>query len=472
MGSWFKGIASFSAFAGCLSQLHTARADVPLAGDFLSTKVNESGQHCAPLAEHRQADKLLLACGAAGVWEFALGEVTPRFVRSYAFAGEVVGFIAEPSGRLWVKLQVLEARPFSTATTPPAGVFPALTPSSPAAAAPSTTTVAAAPAPAPAMPLLPRPQNGRVVRKASGEVWISLGSLDGIARGDRIEFAVTSEGAPESEEAELSREDIAVGVVTNVIPAGARVRLGLNESVPEKALARPTRAPPSGSLAAPPRVSGLWELELLMRPFAAMDELGGGALLSGSFGYRSDHLHLQALIDPLAFAAVRTKRSVGAANAAVTASYDSHYFEMGLGLGAQTVNETDFSVSPGSGLSLVQLVRFGARDGLNFSARTSVVLFHSQFQFGGMVAGAQIPVTRGYWFLLNGGGGNVGYGYGELGLRALLAGNGFAGSKYLTVTAGGVGVFRSGTCADFFSACTDGAAYGGPMVGVGGEWRF
>ncbi|MEI9951881.1 MAG: hypothetical protein WDO74_23585 [Pseudomonadota bacterium] len=471
MAWWFKGIASLTAFAGCLSLFGTARAQAPAPPDWLATKVNESGQHCAALAEHRQADKLLLACAAAGVWEFALGASAPRFVRSYAFAGDVIGFIKEPDGRLWVKLQVLEARPFSSGGAQAAAVFPDVAPTvPPVGPLPLPDAPTAAPALAPPVPA--RPQLGRVVHAAPGEVVISLGTLNGILRGDHIEFALERTGDSGSEDAELSREVAAIGVVTNVNAQSARVRLGLNESLPAGALASPTRAETSGSLAAPPRVSGLWELELFARPFAALEELGGGVLLSGSVGYRFSHLHLQAVLDPLGFAAVQTKQSVTAVNAALIASYDSQFFEMGLGFGAQTVNETGFLLEPGSGLSAVQLIRLGARDGLNLSARTSIVLFHSQFQFGGMVASGQIPVTRGYWLLLNGGGGDVGYGYGEMGLRVLLAGNGFAGSKYLTVTAGGVGVFRSGSCDAFFSACTESVSYGGPMAGVGGEWRF
>ena len=90
--------------------------------------MNERGQHCAQLAEHRQTDKLLLACGAAGVWEFSLGSASPKFVRSYAFGGDVIGFVTESDGRLWVKLQVLEARPFSAAVAPSAAVFPDVAP--------------------------------------------------------------------------------------------------------------------------------------------------------------------------------------------------------------------------------------------------------------------------------------------------------------------------------------------------------
>jgi hypothetical protein len=311
---------------------------------------------------------------------------------------------------------------------------------------------------------------GRVERTAAAEVVISLGSSDGVARGDHVEF--TPEGSNDSEEVSLGSEVIAVGVVTKVGSHSARVRLGLNESVPEGALASPASVPITGSLSAPPRVSGLWELELFLRPFAALQELGGGVLFSGSVGYRFSHLHLQAVVDPLAYAAVQTKGSVGAANAAVIASYDSQYIELGLGLGVQTLNESGLFIEPGSALAAVQLIRLGTRDGFNFTARTNIALFHSQFQFGAMVAGTQIPVTRGYWLLINGGGGNVGYAYGELGLRALLSGNGLAGSKFLTVTAGGVGLFHSGSCTDDFSGCTEDVSYGGPMLGVGGEWRF
>ena len=99
---------------------------------------------------------------------------------------------------------------------------------------------------------------------------------------------------------------------------------------------------------------------------------------------------------------------VSAVNASLLVSYDSRLFEMGLGLGGQTVNDTELLLPPGSGLAVAQLVRFGALDGLSLTARTSVVLFHSQFEFGGMVAKLQIPVGRGYWLYFGGGGGVVG----------------------------------------------------------------
>ena len=474
MAWWLNRITAFSAFTGCLAMVGAARAEEPgsLPPDWLTTTVDERGRHCDRRAEQRDAKRSFVACGTAGVWEIALDEAKPRFIRSYDFSGDVVGFITQPDG-LWVKLQLLEARPFTPGGAPPAVAFPDAAPPPAPAFVPATPPALSDAA---ELPPPPRPTHvdgknvGRVTRSEPGQVVISLGSLDGVGRGNHIELAMErSDDA--GDDAGLLRETLAIGVVTNVTEHSARVRLGLGEDAPVGAVAIPTIGQLTGSLSAPPRAGRLWDLELFARPFVAWGELGGGALLSASVGYRFEHLHLQALVDPLGVADVQDKRAITTVNAALIASYDSQYFEMGLGFGAQTVNDPNFLLEPGSGLAALQLVRFGSPDGLNVSARTNIVLFHSEFQFGGMVATGQIPVTRGYWLLLNGGGGNIGYGFGELGMRMLLTGNGLAGSKFLTITAGGAAVFRSPTC-DEFSFCGEDLVYGGPMAGIGGEWRF
>jgi hypothetical protein len=439
---------------------------------WLEAQANEAGQRCERKAEQRQNSGLLVACGAAGVWEVALDEAGPRFVRSFAFDGDVIGFLNDGEHRIWVQVQAVAAAPLSSGRPQVNARFPEELPfTAPApprpAALPEPAPAAATPAPTPS----PAAKTiGRVVRAAPGEVWVSLGSLDEVSRNDRIELfhPAAAVGGFRDEHAE---EQLAVGVVVGVGPSSAKVRLGVNEVVPEGAQARLTRAPTTASLAAPPRPQRLWSLDVMARPFAAMGELGGGVLLSASMGRRfAGNWHVRAVLDPAAIADVQDQQSVSAANFALLGSYDSQYFEMGLGFGAQTVNQTALFLDPGSGLSVAQLIRFGASDGLNITARTSIVLFHSQFYFGGMVATGQIPVARGFWLLLGGGGGDVGYGYGELGLRVLLGGNGAAGSRYLTVTAGGAGVFAQDAC-DPFGSCGE-RSYGGPMAGVGGEWRF
>lgn len=446
-----------------------------LPAAWLEAQVNERGQKCDRRAEKTDQASVLVACGAAGAWEIALSEDGPRLVRSHDFSGDVIGFFREPDGRLWVKLQVLEARPFAqvagSARFPEASVTP-LVPGpalvqSPQDQQPKPGAVAAAGEQAKATATV-----GEVLRSSPGEVVISLGSTDGVMRSDRIELS--SEREDGGERAALSRETLAVGVVSHVSPHSAKVRLGLNERVPVGALASISRSPSSASLIAPPRVAGVWAADFMLRPFAAIGELGGGVLLGASISRRfSGNWVLRAGLEPLAWGDVEGRDALTAASGALIASYDSQYFEMGVGLGGQTVNEADIFTEPGSGYSAAQLVRLGARDGLSFSARTSFVLFHSELAFGDMVAHLQIPVSRGYWLLFGGGGGTVGYGYGEFGLRALLSGNGHAGTKLLTVTAGGAAVFRSALCQnDFTGVCREALSYGGPMAGIGTEWRF
>lgn len=451
-----------------------ALAQDALPAEWLGGQVNERGQRCEHRGEHRNGTQLLLACGPAGVWEVSV-EQAPRFVRSFAFPGDVVGFFTEADGRLWVKLHVLEARPFTAGATPDSKASSAGAVRFPDEAAggapPAPAETAPEERPEAEKPVAPaEPRVGRVLRSQPGQVVISLGSDDGVARGDRVELSLPG-GDAEGDEA-LSRESLAIGVVTHVTEQSARVRLGIGEAVAVGALATPTKAFATASNTAPPRVGNIWSLETMARPFAALDQLGAGVLLSATLGRRfAREFHLQAVLDPLAFADVESSRSENAVNFALLASYDSQYFEIGLGLGAQTVNTTASDVPPGSGLSVAQLIRLGALDGLNITARSSVVLFHSQFAFGGMVGAMQIPVGRGYWLLLGGGGGDVGYAYGEFGLRALLHGNGQAGSRFLTVTAGGAAVFSDRRC-DEFNICTNQVQYGGPMAGIGYEWRF
>lgn len=435
-----------------------------LPAGWLDSQLNERGERCDWHAERVQGAKLLLACGGAGVWVVALAEGGPRFLHSLAASGEVIGFFEEPPGKLWIKVRALEARAFDPDAPLDTARFPDEAPRALAAAAHPAAPLA--PPAAPAARARPTPV---VLRTGPGRALISLGSADGLNRGDRIEL--TSErDEDESGMAVGSRKLWAVGAVGDMSEHEAVVVLGLNEEVPVGATALPTLAPLTAGMVAPPRMSGVWELELGLRPFAALQELGGGLLFNASFGRRMGDLHLQAVLEPLGFGDVKGGDSIGVASGSIIASLDQQYYELGLGLGAQTVNDGDFLLQPGSGLALSQLLRVGVQDGFSLSLRSSVVLFHSELAFGGMVALMRIPISRGYWLLFGGGGGALGYGYGEIGVRALLSGNGFAGSRFLNVTAGGGAVFQSAVCDEFFNC--NSPVYAGPMLGVSHEWRF
>jgi hypothetical protein len=157
------------------------------------------------------------------------------------------------------------------------------------------------------------------------------------------------------------------------------------------------------------------------------------------------------------------------------ASYDEHLLEVGLGLGAQTVNDVALGQQRGSGTLIAQVLRLGSVDGLNLAVRSDFVLFASRFEFSGLSGSAQIPLGQSSWLVARGAGSRAGFGYGELGLRALLRGRGGPGSVYLMVTAGGATVFRAASCsfeAGFEGCSSDESSTSGPMAGAGLAVRF
>jgi hypothetical protein len=154
-------------------------------------------------------------------------------------------------------------------------------------------------------------------------------------------------------------------------------------------------------------------------------------------------------------------------------SYDARLIELGLGVGIQTVNDAIEGYAPGTGTLFAPFARIGAVDGLHLTARLDMTLFHRQLLFTGLRLDTQTPIDHGAWLLLRGGGGAGGYGYGELGLRKLLSGNGLEGSVYLVFVLGGTSVFEQ-RCqvSEFGGFCSDGPRVSGAHLGAGFEMRL
>jgi hypothetical protein len=407
-----------------------------------------------------------VACGEAGVW---IVRVEPdgghTLVAVQDLRGEVDGFFAR-EGELWAEVTSRSAVPIARAggATPISGRKPA--PMPPDTAAPEATPTPVAPA---RDRLEPAPRvHGEVIETGPGYVIVDFGSADLVSDQSHIAFfRVTRE--PFGDFVSARRERLAVGVVDSVAASRARVKLGINERVPKGALAELTVDELTGSQLAPPRVSGLWEVAFLARPFLVLGDLGTGLVLDARLGYRTEHFHLEGLLLPLAVATASDGATMPVVGF-VTGSYDSRLFEIGLGLGGQTVNDTQYQLEPGTGATVVQRARLGARDGLHLEVFTYLVLFHSEFDFSGARVSGQIPLGRAGWLILQGGGGSAGLGFGELGLRTLLAGNGDRDSLFITVTVGGADAFVNESCEDFF--CETEIDYGGPTIGAGLEWRL
>jgi hypothetical protein len=448
---------------------------------WLEAQRDSLGRRCDARAAELDVNRTVIACGSAGLWvveRSADGSLVVAAVQD--LGGDVVGLFTR-EGRIWAEVAHLEARPVlragGSAQSLPGTAAREGKSTAPAATAPTIPSdVAATP---PADVDAPQPlREGRVTEVGIGEVVIDLGLADGLKQGDRIELARLVTATVGGQRA-TDRQIIAVAVVRAVAEDFSRVDLGLNERVELGASARLVDRNKTESRVAPPRAAGLWELMLRLRPFVALDGLGGGLLTQTSVAYRFEsHFALATEIHPFGLASGKgaDKATLVPAAAFLSAAYDHELFGVGLGLGFQTVHDTDFETESGSGTLVTQRLRLGARDGLMLDLRNDVVLFHSQFEFSGFVGSAMVPVGGRAWLLFEGGGGSAGYAYGEVGLRSLLRGNGQHGSLFLSVTLGGQAVyeFRTKACVqgDFSFICEDDQVYAGPMLGVGAEYRL
>ena len=128
-----------------------------------------------------------------------------------------------------------------------------------------------------------------------------------------------------------------------------------------------------------------------------------------------------------------------------------------------------------TGVTVSQSLRVGALDGLHLAIRNDISLFHSEFEYSAFNGQAQIPVADRGWLVLQGGGGSVGYGFFEVGGKALLVGNGAPGSLFVRGTIGYATLFEDRGILSLPSSngfFEDDVNHAGPLVGLGIEWRM
>ncbi len=417
-----------------------------------------------------------VACGAGGLWIVELDDVAgDRLLARQQLEGSAVG-VFERMGQVWVEQQILSARPVHDAgagTLIDAGRVVRSTLGASPVATPADDRPKAAPAPAGPAPLEVATE-GRVLSSQGGRVVVDLGREHGIEIGARMEFTV-----PEEEESPLGtfqrREVVAVGRVASVTETQSLIELGVAEEVPLGAEASVSARALTSNRTAPPRVAGIWTIAVVARPFFVLEQLGVGALNELSVGYQSvGPLRAQLQLSPVAFASAGEGTTFAGVGIGLL-SYDTRLFEIGFGVGVQTVNDGDFE--PGSGLTIAQSLRFGALDGLSLSLRNDVSLFHSEFEYSAFSGEAQVPVADKGWLVMEGGGGTVGYAFFEVGGKVLITGNGTRGSLFVRGTIGYAALFenRPVSAIDtgngvFFDGFND-LYYGGPLIGLGVEWR-
>ncbi len=452
--------------ASASSAVFAQQVDSSLTVEGSALVVRDAGREsrvalgCAGGAVIRQATRAFVACGLAGVVEIDLTDASnPRRVAVRDAGGEVVGFFAV-DGAVWARITRTEARPVDAL-----------------AARGDTTPVSVAAASVSTEPRSPTVQVdarrvGHVVSVALGDAVIDLGTGDGVAVGGRVEFFRERWTRLDEGDRAMRIDSLAVGEVTAISARRARVRIGTDERVAVGASARPTSTHTTQNTLAPPRLDGVWELHGALRPFLSLEHLAVGAITDFEVVYRASGpwvIHAGAI--PLAFAL--GQQPVFNYGVMLTAGYDSRLFEVGLGIGA--ASNRSYGGDPSNSLALGQRVRLGAVDGLNLDVQNAFLLGRERFRYGGTIATLQVPVSAASALVFRGGGGNMGYVFGEVGLRIRVRGNGDRGSLFVTPSVGGAAIFgRERECpSPFDGSCYPGSvSHGGPLVGLGVEYRL
>lgn len=325
---------------------------------------------------------------------------------------------------------------------------------------------------------------GRVIEVAGRDIVIDLGTKDGFEKGDSVEF-IRSSKITLTDEVVEKNDLVAIGRITSINENRAVVDVGINRVIEPGTQVRYSAKAFGRNNFTAPRVPGL-ELSATVRPFLPLDTLGGAAIIDASAMYRfGGPVAIEARISPFGFAITNQ------GNAAVLAAhgfltYDEDLFQVGLGAGVAqfdspnldyTSNLAEAPSATEFGFSAAQYIRLGARDGINFIATTNFVVRDEKYEFGGLSASFQLPVSwllSDSWLILRGGGGLPGHGFGEVGLRTLLMGNGAANSMFVT-PAIGYAVIETSTYVkcEYGEAiwCSDQQDFTGPMVGMTVEWR-
>ncbi|MGB5812158.1 MAG: hypothetical protein WBG86_16600 [Polyangiales bacterium] len=310
---------------------------------------------------------------------------------------------------------------------------------------------------------------GEVVSLDTRSFLVDLGMEDGITEGDHVAVLAFSEQEIAGQQVRTERV-VLVGEVFEVAPQHARVRLGMGETTEVGARVRVTTAKISARLINRPRHHGA-SIGVSLQPFLPInDDLAFATLGDGHVTYRfKAPAYMRVQLG--AFGGLVS----GQGNQSVfdgwfDAGFDHKVFSIGLGVGAlRTEGDIQgLGVESSFQPTLVQTARFGPLDGLNLAVSTRAMLRDKEVQFGAVSASLFAPVHRRTTLVFSGGGGSPAlYGFGTVGARFLVRGNGGAGSLFITPAVGYATIKRFEDQGTF--ASTD--RVGGRSLSVGVEWR-
>jgi hypothetical protein len=423
-----------------------------------------------PEAVIAAGDRLYVALGRDGAAVLSLADpAAPALAQRVPVAqGRVTGFIVV-DGAVWMKIDSTTAVLVEGGV--PAGETAAAV--TPLAAVPA----AAAEVPATAVPAVRRPEAPiRIleVDRGTGLVKLAIGARDGAKSGDRfvVTRAVEIGKAGDTFEAKQTVADLEAEAVGEEVTLAS---LNRGDRVEVTDLARRAEQGYRPSRVFPRRLGGIGEASLVVRPlFNVGNEKGFGMLCDLTVAWWSRHMFFDVRMQPLGFGWTDAG-DVLSTSILGEAGYDGRAFALGVGAGVGVINgdmgkalagEGVFSFNDDEGndlfewsdrtraaFALSQVVRLGARDGLNMTLYNLLLYYDppgsdadassdkSGFYYGGTSGRIGIPLASRVDLYLGGGGGLVGYWFSELGVFFWARGTGDAGSIGVSASGGAAGVW-------------------------------
>jgi hypothetical protein len=463
--------------------------------------------------------RVFVAAGARGVLVYSLDGEGRRLTGSWGPGdGEVIGLQSGPGGLMAIsaRLALVPLQIAADGSLRPAGVADLLG----GRAAPASTPTLGTPPDAVGEPddedVVAADQLPGTVVKVRGDIAVlDVGSDAGVGKGDRFEIrsqALTRQYDLETGvyEPRPSDQITAVVEVTSVSPDKALVSLGRGDRARVGDHALPTDKKVSGNNWFPGYERSLNRIQAKAGPYLGINTLSAGML--ASVMYDRTFAFPMRLSAGFSNVGLIFGEDFGAPfHLDVIPSYDTDYFEVGLGLGY-----VFSSHERRRGLSFLQKVRLGTVDGLNLTVQNAFIyerrrtsswfggggaadslkmgedctptdddedLSGYEFNWEGIDATLAMPLNRRVTMVMDWSFSNAGWLYGDIGIRTLVMGNGGHGTLIIPVTIGGVGLndyVASGKeiyCdADSKEVSSlqeyDSRVYAGPVVTIGIDYRW
>lgn len=355
---------------------------------------------------------------------------------------------------------------------------------------------------------------GKITEVHPEDAVVDLGQTSGVEKGMRFEIRSQRKVRKynlASRSRELMPSDEVTGVVRvlQVEEGSCLVRLGRGDRarVGDKVIA--TSRPLTSSNWFPGYERELHRARIRLAPFVGVDTLTLGTLARAMYDYSfAFPMRVEAGFQNVGFLFGETFGAPFQID--IIPSYDTDLFEVGLGGGySYSAHEKK------RGFTFLQKVRLGTVDGINFTMRNSFIFQEkhddfgwdlakpstsakagaycvfdepssNEFQWNGFDAAFWVPLTDNVTMTFEGAFSQAGWGYGEVGIRTMVVGNGGDGTLVVPVSIGGGVVFDYSSRSYEDLSCDPDTgkllqserldwnieSFGGPIVSIGIDYRW